>query len=39
VEGAEEKLAPRRPYEGPSEGVKEGIRKKMEEMIKIEESL
>ncbi|SMR42255.1 unnamed protein product [Zymoseptoria tritici ST99CH_1E4] len=39
VEGAEEKLAPRRPYEAPSEAVKKDIRAKMEEMIGIEESL
>ncbi|TKA66556.1 putative 4-hydroxy-2-oxoglutarate aldolase, mitochondrial [Friedmanniomyces simplex] len=39
VEGAEEKLRPRRPYEAPSAEVKEGIRGKMKEMMGIEESL
>jgi 2-keto-3-deoxy-L-rhamnonate aldolase len=39
VEDADEKLRPRRPYEAPSEEVKAGIRRKMEEMIRIEESL
>lgn len=39
VEGAEEKLRPRRPYEAPSESEKEMIRSKMEEMVKIENSL
>lgn len=39
IEDAERKLLPRRPYEGPAEKVKEDIRAKMAEMIKIEESL
>lgn len=39
IEDAEKKLQPRRPYEQASEAVKADIRKKMEEMIKIEESL
>ncbi|KAI6800267.1 aldolase [Hortaea werneckii] len=34
VEGAEEKLRPRRPYEPPSEADKEAIRQKMQELIK-----
>lgn len=39
IENAEEKLQPRRPYEPPTEAVKKDIRGKMEEMIKIEDSL
>lgn len=39
IEAAEEKLRPRRPYEEPEEKVKGEIRKRIEEMIKIEESL
>ena len=39
IENAEVKLQPRRPYEQPSEAVKKDIRAKMEEMIKIEDSL
>lgn len=39
IEGAEEKLRPRRPYEEPEEKVKGEIRRRIEEMIKIEESL
>ncbi|KAK4507341.1 hypothetical protein PRZ48_001076 [Zasmidium cellare] len=39
IEDAEKKLLPRRPYEGPSEKVRNDIRGKMAEMIKIEESL
>ncbi|KAI6826688.1 aldolase [Hortaea werneckii] len=34
VEGAEEKLRPRRPYESPSEADKGAIRQKMQELIK-----
>ncbi|KAI7473922.1 aldolase [Hortaea werneckii] len=34
VEGAEEKLRPRRPYEPPSEADKGAIRQKMQELIK-----
>ncbi|KAK5110274.1 hypothetical protein LTR62_006127 [Meristemomyces frigidus] len=39
VEDAEEKLRPRRPYEGVDEATKKDIRRLMEEMIKIEDSL
>lgn len=39
IEGAEEKLRPRRPYEPVSEEGKKGIRGLMEEMVKIEDSL
>lgn len=39
IEGAGEKLRPRRPYEPPSEDVKHDIRARMEEMMKIENSL
>lgn len=39
IEDAETKLQPRRPYEPPSEAVKKDIRAKMEEMVKIEDSL
>ncbi|KAK4545477.1 hypothetical protein LTR36_002827 [Oleoguttula mirabilis] len=39
IEGAEEKLRPRRPYEQPSEATKKDIRGKMEEVMKIEDSL
>lgn len=39
IEGAEGKLVPRRPYEGPTEGVKKDILGKMEEMVRIEEGL
>ena len=39
IEGAEEKLKPRRPYEAPSEAAKKDIREKMAEMMKIEDSL
>lgn len=39
IEDAETKLRPRHPYEPPSEAVKKDIRAKMEEMIKIEDSL
>jgi 4-hydroxy-2-oxoglutarate aldolase len=39
IDGAQEKLQPRRPYEPPTEGEKEGIRKKMSEIIGVEEGL
>jgi 4-hydroxy-2-oxoglutarate aldolase len=39
IEDAEVKLQPRRPYEPPGDAVKKDIREKMEEMIKIEDSL
>lgn len=39
VEGAEEKLRPRRPYESPSETDRQMIQEKMKEMVKIEDSL
>lgn len=39
IENASEKLRPRRPYEEPTEAVKKDIQKKIEEMVKIEESL
>ncbi|KAK5130404.1 hypothetical protein LTR08_002151 [Meristemomyces frigidus] len=39
VDGAEEKLRPRRPYEAPSEAVKKDIREKMAEIMEIESSL
>jgi len=39
IEGAEEKLAPRRPYEPLGEAAKEGIRSVMAEMAKIEAGL
>ncbi|KAI7545222.1 aldolase [Hortaea werneckii] len=39
VEGAEEKLRPRRPYEPPSDADKEAIRQKMQDLIKVEDSL
>ena len=39
IEGAEEKLRPRRPYEPVSEEGKKGIRGLMEEMVEIEDSL
>ncbi|KXT16316.1 hypothetical protein AC579_3765 [Pseudocercospora musae] len=39
IEGATEKLKPRRPYEEPSEPVKKDIQSKIVEMVKIEESL
>lgn len=39
IEDAEAKLVPRRPYEPPTDAVKKDIRAKMEEMIKIEDSL
>lgn len=39
IQGAEEKLRPRRPYEELSEGVKKEIRGKVVEMVGIEESL
>ncbi|RMZ03133.1 hypothetical protein D0862_05774 [Hortaea werneckii] len=39
VEGAEEKLRPRRPYEPPSDADKEAIRQKMQDLIKVENSL
>ncbi|EME88892.1 uncharacterized protein MYCFIDRAFT_29231 [Pseudocercospora fijiensis CIRAD86] len=39
IEGATEKLRPRRPYEEPSEAVKKDIQSKIVEMVKIEESL
>lgn len=39
IEGAEGKLLPRRPYEPPTDAVKKDIQGKMEEMIRIENSL
>lgn len=39
VEGAEAKLAPRRPYEALSDDQKKGIRGRIEETIKIERAL
>ncbi|PPJ59825.1 hypothetical protein CBER1_10637 [Cercospora berteroae] len=39
IEGAEEKLKPRKPYEEPSDSTKADIRKIIEEMVKFEESL
>ena len=39
IENAEEKLRPRRPYEPPSAEVQKDIKAKMEELIKIENSL
>ncbi|EMC94737.1 hypothetical protein BAUCODRAFT_558779 [Baudoinia panamericana UAMH 10762] len=39
IEGAEEKLRPRRPYDPPSEEGKREIRAGMEEMMRIESSL
>ncbi|KAK5123389.1 hypothetical protein LTR85_002821 [Meristemomyces frigidus] len=39
IEGAEEKLRPRRPYEAPSAATMKDIREKMEEVMKIEDSL
>lgn len=39
VEGAEEKLRPRKPYEPPSDADKEAIRQKMQDLIKVEDSL
>ena len=39
IDGAEEKLRPRRPYEPPGEEAKKGIRSAMAEMVEIENSL
>lgn len=39
IEDAETKFKPRRPYEEPSQAVKEKLRKVMEETAKFEESL
>nr|OQO13171.1 putative 4-hydroxy-2-oxoglutarate aldolase, mitochondrial [Rachicladosporium sp. CCFEE 5018] len=39
IEDAERLLAPRKPYEPVAEGAKEGVRKTMAEMMKIEDSL
>ncbi|KAK2812737.1 hypothetical protein FQN50_001066 [Emmonsiellopsis sp. PD_5] len=36
IEDAEELLKPRRPYEAPAEGVKENVRRVMEEMGRVE---
>ena len=39
IQGAEEKLRPRRPYEPPTEAAKENVRKTMERVAAIEASL
>lgn len=39
IDGAEEKLRPRRPYEAPSAATMKDIREKMAEVMKIEDSL
>ena len=39
IQGAEAKLKPRRPYEGLGDETKADVRRKMEEMIRIEDSL
>ncbi len=39
IEGAEEMLAPRRPYEALTDEQKKGVRRRIEETIKIERSL
>lgn len=39
IEGAEEKLRPRRPYEPPADGVKREIEEKLAALIKIEAGL
>ena len=39
IEGAEEKLRPRRPYEPPTEAAMQNVRKTMEQVAAIEESL
>lgn len=39
IEGAEEKLLPRRPYDGPTESAKENVRKSMAALAEIEAGL
>lgn len=39
IEGAEVKLLPRRPYEGPAEAVKKDIQGRIVDMVGIEASL